>query len=248
MDVVADPDPQGSTSFAAESSIAPMDGLVLTAAGDSKRFGTGTPKVLAELGGVPVLLRALDPFRAVLTDVVVAVTTRRADLDAVRALVGDARIVIGGASRQESVARAVAALPDDVDVIFVHDAARPLVTSGVIERVRDAARTDGAAACVVPVRDTLHRMTSEPGSSSALGPGVDRAGLARAQTPQAARATLLRRALARAEADGFEATDEVSLLLHDGTPVTAVAGTPTNIKITDRGDLALARLIIERRT
>jgi 2-C-methyl-D-erythritol 4-phosphate cytidylyltransferase len=225
-----------------------MHGLILTAAGSSTRFGGGGSKVLADLEGEPVIRRALAAFEAALEDLAVVVTARPEDEATFRALMPAARVVTGGDSRQASVALGLAALPADVGIVFVHDAARPLVTPGVIERVLAGAREGGAAAAVLPVRDTLHRMETAGSRSPTLAPGVDRGDLARAQTPQAARADLLRRAFEAAAADGFAGTDEVSLLLRAGIPVTAVAGTLTNIKITEPDDLELARLIVRGRS
>jgi 2-C-methyl-D-erythritol 4-phosphate cytidylyltransferase len=142
------------------------------------------------------------------------------------------------------VARGLDALPPDLDLVIVHDAARPLVTPAVVERVVAAARRHGAAAAVLPVRDTLHRVGSTEGIGPVLSPGVGREGLARAQTPQAARAHLLRAAFAAARAGGGGATDEVGLLLALGVAVVPVAGTLTNIKITEREDLDLALRIL----
>ncbi len=225
-----------------------MDGLVLTAAGSSTRFGGETSKVLLDLAGKPVLVRALAPFRTVVPDLAVVITARPADVDAFQALVPDATIVTGGRTRQASVALGMDALPAGVETIYVHDGARPLVSRAVIERVRDAVDSDGAAAAVLPVRDTLHRLEAGTSSWPTLGPGVDRSDLARAQTPQAARAPLLRRAFEAAAAAGFEGTDEVSLLAHAGIRVVAVPGTLINIKITEPEDLELARAMHEQRS
>lgn len=221
-----------------------MDGLVLTAAGASTRFGGEGSKVLADLAGQPVIARALAPFRAVLHDLVVVVPARAQDAAAIAAALPGVEVVAGGATRQASVRNGLDALPADLDLIFVHDAARPLVTRAVVERVAGAARREGAAAAVLPVRETLHRYGDTDEVGPLLSPGVAREGLAQAQTPQAARADILRAAFAAAEADRFTGTDEVSLLLRRGVAVSAVAGTLTNIKITQAEDLELARRIV----
>jgi 2-C-methyl-D-erythritol 4-phosphate cytidylyltransferase len=227
-----------------------MHGLVLTAAGASARFGrAGPPKVLRTLAGKPVLLRALAPFRVAVGDLAVVVTARDEDVAAVRRLVlSDVRVVPGGATRQESVRRGLEALPPRVEVVLVHDAARPLLSADLVRAVLAAAVRDGAAAAVLGVTDSLHRLVPAQGGDPRIGEGVDRARVVAAQTPQAARADLLRRALAEAAAAGAVETDEVALLRRIGVPVTAVEGERWNLKITVPEDLDLAERLIEQGT
>jgi 2-C-methyl-D-erythritol 4-phosphate cytidylyltransferase len=226
-----------------------MDGVVLAAAGASERMGGGPSKVLRPLGGLPVFLRALDPFLRTLPGAPVVLAVRPEDRAAVADLVlGHAglrhvRTVAGGATRQESVARAVAALPDDVEVVLVHDAARPLASPALVRRVLDAARRDGAAAPALLLSDSVHEVDAQ----GRLARSVDRAGLRAVQTPQAARADLLRRAIAEAERAGRRATDEVGLLVAAGVPVTPVEGEPENLKLTTPRDWAAAEAVLARR-
>lgn len=217
-----------------------MDGLVLVAAGASRRFGGSTPKVLRLLGGSPVLVRALAPFLVAVEELAVVVAARREDRAAVRKLVPRAQVVLGGDTRAESVWNGVDALPAEADVILVHDAARPLVSVDLVRRVLSVARRDGAAAPVIGLSDTIHRIEGSTGEHPArFVETLDRSRLAAAQTPQAARAALLRRAFAEAGEARRTATDEVSLLLAAGIPVSAVQGDPRNRKITFAEDLAL---------
>jgi len=224
-------------------------GLVLTAAGSSRRFGGDTSKVLLLLGGVPVVARAARAFRDALGTLPTVLTARAEDVEAFRALVrrdaalAGALVVAGGATRQESVALGVHALPPGIDVILVHDAARPLVTPDLVRRVADAADRDGAAAPALAVRDSVHRVDA----AGHLVETLDREPLRAVQTPQAARAPLLRRALALAETRGTPATDEVALLVAAGIPVTAVAGDPENVKLTVPADLTYALGVLEAR-
>jgi 2-C-methyl-D-erythritol 4-phosphate cytidylyltransferase len=224
-----------------------MDGLVLVAAGSSTRFGGTLSKVLRRLAGTPVILRSLAPFLAAVEDLFVVVAARREDVPAVRSLLPRATVVEGGAERQESVWRGLEAVPPTVQVALVHDAARPLVSAALVRRVLEAARRDGAAVPVVPVQDTLHRVAGPLGADGArVLEGVDRELLVAAQTPQAAHADLLRRALAAARAAGSSETDEVGALRRAGVPVTAVEGERWNLKITTPEDLELAeRLLAE---
>jgi 2-C-methyl-D-erythritol 4-phosphate cytidylyltransferase len=226
-----------------------MHGLVLTAAGGSTRFGGGASKVLLDLCGKPVLCHSLDTFRAALPGIVVVVTTRAEDENQVRGLAADATVLRGGETRQASVARGVAALPDDIEVVMVHDAARPLATVPLVTAVLDAALAHGAAAAVTPVADTLHGLRGTLGDHEAwlTADGADRHALAAAATPQAARSGLLREAIRAAEADGVLCTDEVGLLLRIGARVAAVPGDATNVKITTPTDLELAACILEAR-
>ncbi len=224
--------------------IARVDGLVLTAAGTSSRFGrVGGPKVLRLLAGKPVILRALAPFRIAVERLAVVVTARAEDVPAMRRLLlNDVRVVEGGATRAESVRRGVEALPEDVKVILVHDAARPLLSADLVRRVLAAARRDGAAAAMLPVVDSLHRAIPEAAVGLRITDGLDREGVFAAQTPQAARADLLRRAVAAA---GAPDTDEIALLRRAGVPVTAVEGERWNFKITMPEDLELAERLLE---
>jgi 2-C-methyl-D-erythritol 4-phosphate cytidylyltransferase len=226
-----------------------VDGIVLAAAGGSERMGGGPSKAMRPLGGVPVWLRALEPLLAGAPGAAAVVVVRARDRAAVLDLVAGhgalrgVRVVEGGATRQESVARGVAALPDAVEVVLVHDAARPLATAGLVRRVLDAARRDGAAAPVVPVADSLH----EVGSDGRLARSLDRERVRAVQTPQGARADLLRRALERARETGARATDEVALLLAAGVPVTPVEGEAENAKITVPADWRRAEDEVARR-
>jgi 2-C-methyl-D-erythritol 4-phosphate cytidylyltransferase len=224
-----------------------MHGLVLTAAGSSTRFGRGgVSKVLRTIAGKPVLLRALAPFRIAVRDLAVVVTARVEDVAAIRRLVlPEVRVVPGGETRQESVRRGVEALPADVAVVLVHDAARPLLSADLVRAVLAAAVRDGAAAAVLGVTDSLHRLVPNAGGDPRIGDGVDRARLVAAQTPQAARADLLRRAIAEAEASGASDTDEIGLLRRAGIPVTAVEGERWNLKITVPEDLELAERLLD---
>jgi 2-C-methyl-D-erythritol 4-phosphate cytidylyltransferase len=224
-------------------------GLVLAAAGSSTRFGPGTTKVLRPLAGKPVLLWSLDAFRRALPRLAVVVVVRIEDRPEVEALarahaaLRDVVLVDGGPTRQESVARGVAALPDALEAILVHDAARPLVTEALVRAVAEAALRDGAAAPALPLTSSVHRADSR----GRLVESLPREALRVVQTPQGARADLLRRAIAAARAAGTEATDEVGLLIAAGTSVVGVAGDPENVKVTGPEDLAWAEDAVRRR-
>jgi 2-C-methyl-D-erythritol 4-phosphate cytidylyltransferase/2-C-methyl-D-erythritol 2,4-cyclodiphosphate synthase len=219
--------------------------VVVVAAGSSRRMG-GIDKLGVPLLGRPLLAWTLGAFRAVPSVrrlVVVAGPGRVADLAAEPWLQSqDARVVTGGARRQESVANGVRAC--DSDVVLVHDGARPLVTAAVIEAVARGAAAHGAAIPVQPVAETLKRVAGDRVVET-----VDRSALVAAQTPQGARRELLERAWSRYPPDGArEFTDEAALLEATGVPVVAVAGDPDNLKVTLPGDVPRAEAALLARS
>ncbi len=152
------------------------------------------------------------------------------------------RVVAGGATRRESVAAAFSAAAAAADFVVIHDAARPLVSAALIERTVQAAIDGGAAIAALRIHDTVKR-----GDSAGVIVGtVPRDGLFAAQTPQAFRVDVLRRALAAFP--GGEATDEAMLVERLGEPVTLVDGDPGNIKITTAEDLQMAEALLTSRT
>jgi 2-C-methyl-D-erythritol 4-phosphate cytidylyltransferase len=220
-----------------------MDAAVLVAAGRGERLGRREPKALVPVAGRALFLHAMDALCEVVDGPVVLVVPPGEEAR-FRALAPRRALVVpGGATRQESVRCGVRALDPAVDTVLVHDAARPLVTRSLVEAVLLAARARGAAAAVLEVTDTLHRVDD----ASRLHPGVPREGLAAAQTPQGARRTLLLAAL-DAAAGGRPHGDEASALLAFGVEVVGVPGEPTNLKVTTPADLELAERLLRRRS
>lgn len=183
----------------------------------------------------------------------VVVAAPPADVSVVRALVADQRnacevwVVGGGDTRHGSVARALAALPEDVDVVLVHDAARPLVPVDLVTRVATAVR-DGAAAVVpvLPVPDTLKEI--EPvGATARVVRTLDRASICAVQTPQGFRRALLDRAHRETAGDGIDVTDDAGLVERLGVEVLAEAGSAEAFKVTQPLDLVFAEAVLERR-
>ena len=207
-------------------------GVVLVAAGSGARFGR--PKALVGLAGRSLLEWSAAAFEGFADRVVVL---RPADLDWFD-LPGWKRVP-GGARRRDSVAAGLDALDPATTTVLIHDAARPLVTAGVVERVA-AALESGAGAVVpgVPVSDTIKRVEGERVIET-----LERSTLVAVQTPQGFRLDLLRRALARSDAD---ATDEAALVEALGDPVAVVPGDPANLKITREIDLEIARILANR--
>ena len=145
--------------------------------------------------------------------------------------------MIGGASRADSVRAGLGVVPDDADVIVVHDAARPLAAPSLFTAVVEAVLAGGAlcAIPVLPVSDTLKRIADDVVLST-----VDRDGLVTVQTPQAFSATVLR----EAHREGGQSTDDAGLVERLGVAVRTVPGDPRNLKITRHEDLGLAEALM----
>lgn len=221
----------------------PRAAVVIAAGGSGRRMG-GTRKQYLELAGVPILARSLRPFltHPAVEWAVVALPAEDA-ADPPGWLVGlDPRVevVAGGAERGDSVARALEAVPPAADVVLVHDAARPLLPSAVIDRVLEAAATGVGAVAAVPVADTL----KEVDAGGRITATPDRRRFWRAQTPQGFPRTLLLEAHRRAAAEGFGATDDAALVEWCGGTVVVVEGAPENLKITTPADLVVAEALL----
>jgi 2-C-methyl-D-erythritol 4-phosphate cytidylyltransferase/2-C-methyl-D-erythritol 2,4-cyclodiphosphate synthase len=219
----------------------PLADAVIVAAGASRRMG-GTDKVLAPIGGRPLLAWTIEAVAASpAIDRVVVVTAP----DRVDALAGApwlppsvASVAPGGATRQASVAAGVRRLaeldPDGLDrPVLVHDGARPLVSTALVTAVAEATARYGAAIPVLSVTETIKRI----GDGRVLET-VDRSTLAAAQTPQGARRSLLEAAWAAYPPDGErQFTDEAAVLEACTIPVHAIPGEPANLKVTMPDDL-----------
>jgi 2-C-methyl-D-erythritol 4-phosphate cytidylyltransferase len=222
-------------------------GVVVPASGMGRRMG-GVQKPLLELCGEPVLLWAIRPFLELteVTAVVVALPPSVAE-DAPEWLRGeDVRIEItsGGETRRESVWNAIQLLPDDVDVIAVHDAARPLIDTDTIMRCIEVAQTGTGAVAGIPLTDTLKRVDESGGILETPA----RAGLWQAQTPQVFPRDLLVGAYRRAEDEDWPATDDSSLVERMGGAVQMVEASGENIKLTRLSDVPIATMILGQRS
>jgi 2-C-methyl-D-erythritol 4-phosphate cytidylyltransferase len=213
---------------------------VIVAAGQGQRFGA-PDKILLPLAGKPLLTFALDAVEAAASIDQVVVVVGEHTLDRVKTLVqqGDWRkimtIVVGGDRRQDSVAAGVAALSGSVDVVALHDGARPFALPALFDAMVGAARRTGGAIAAVPVTDTIKRVTGDR-----IVGTVPRHDLWAAQTPQAFNLSRLREALQRAAQTGRQVTDEAGLFEWLNWPVQIVPGSPDNLKITYSADLGLA--------
>ncbi|HEU4829006.1 MAG TPA: 2-C-methyl-D-erythritol 4-phosphate cytidylyltransferase [Gemmatimonadales bacterium] len=215
-------------------------GVLVVAAGVGQRVGGGVLKQYREIGGVPMLLRALRPFvsHPKVKHVVVALpaTHAAAPPEWLAALAGKAlSFVAGGVERHSSVQKALAALDPACHIVLVHDAARPFVERATIDAVIAVARAGTGAVAAVPVSDTL----KEAGHDRRVRRTVPRDELWRAQTPQGFPRELLQRAHDAAGA-GADATDDAILVERLGEPVHVVPDSAANFKVTTAEDLALA--------
>jgi 2-C-methyl-D-erythritol 4-phosphate cytidylyltransferase len=211
---------------------------LIAAAGTGERLGIDRPKAFAALGGRPLLAESLDRLdRCELIDAIVVAAPPEWEEPSIllaEELVASKVVacVTGGATRAESVAAALAEVPEEALVVLVHDAARPLLDDAVVERLLAPLGEgyDGAVP-VLPVADTLKRVRD-----GAVVETVDREGLVGAQTPQAFLAPSLRRGFA---GDLAGATDCASLVERAGGRVAVVDGDPRLLKVTTPADLAL---------
>jgi len=198
----------------------------------------GTDKLELTIGGRSILRRSVESMAAAphIDRVILVTAAERVEELRTRPWLDQAGVTIvpGGRRRQDSVAAGVRAATSEV--VLVHDAARPLVSTELVRRVVEGARTHGAAIPALPVVDALKRVVDERIVGSA-----ERAGLYRAQTPQGARRALLLAAAETHAAGDEDIPDEADLLARDGVPVAIVPGDPDNIKVTVPQDLAQAR-------
>jgi 2-C-methyl-D-erythritol 4-phosphate cytidylyltransferase len=215
---------------------------IIVAAGGSRRM-QGVDKLLAPLGGAPLVAHSIATFarHAAIARLVVVVS--EANQDAIRKIVAespapDATVVLGGRRRRDSVLQGLLAAGEACDYVLVHDAARPFVDATLIDAALDGAREAGAALCALPVADTVKR--ADP--SGKVSSTVTREGLWLAQTPQAFRRDLLLRAHQTIDID---ATDDAALIELLGEPVKLVMGSRRNIKVTLAEDLALAEALFK---
>ena len=218
-------------------------GAVIVAAGSASRMG-GIDKVMASLGGTPMVARTAAAFQNCDAIAEIVIVTRPdlfrpisalcAGMDKVRA------VVAGGSSRQESVWLGLNALSEDIQLAAIHDGARPLVSNLVIDRTVRAANSYGAAAPAVPVKDTIKVV-----KGGLVENTPERATLQAVQTPQVFDFDLLRGALKQAEEEKAAVTDDCSAVERLGMKVKIVEGDERNLKVTTPMDLKIAEMLLE---
>ena len=219
--------------------------MILPAAGKGTRLGQA--KQFLALGGVPLLARAALQAAACPDVAAIVVAAPSGEEARVRALLEEHgaaaklhAVVAGGAERADSVRNALAAAPPHLELVAIHDAARPFASPALFGRVLAAAREHGAALAAIPATDTVKQA-----EGTAVARTLDRRTLWLAQTPQAFRIDLLHAAYEKAGASISTFTDEASLVEAAGQRVELVQGEKENFKVTDADDLERARARVE---
>jgi 2-C-methyl-D-erythritol 4-phosphate cytidylyltransferase len=232
--------------------IIPAAGLGTRMAAGAKASGKTPSKQFAEIDGVPILIHTLRKFVAAPQVQEIYLALRGPGSETFRARLEQERfakpihMVEGGERRQQSVANALSAVQaEENDIVLVHDAVRPFVDQEIISNVIAAAAKYGAAMAGVPATDTI-KQVERTAEGAIVTSTIPRERVVLAQTPQGFRFSILKKAFAEAEADGFTGTDEASLAERAGHEVAVVMGSARNIKITTPGDMELAEFYLRK--
>lgn len=223
---------------------APVCSAVVVAAGTSSRMGFD--KVLADVGGLPVIVRCLRSFQEAPGVAEVVVVTRTDLVPEIARLCQDygltkvTKVIRGGENRTQSARLGTLECDPQAKLIAIHDGARPFVTVQVIEDAIAQAAVNGAAAPAVPVKDTIK--TARDGLVERT---LDRSELYAVQTPQVFDGDLIRAALQKALDDGAELTDDCAAVERLGMKVVLTPGDERNIKLTTPTDLLIGELLAE---
>src|SRR5512132_631107 len=220
---------------------------LVVAGGRGSRLGAGPPKQYRLLAGTPVLRHAVAPFLAHPRVSAVRVVIHADDAASYHRAVGDLPLMpptLGGATRQESVLRGLESFVDAApERVLIHDAARPFVACGILDRVIAALDDRDGAVPALPVVDTLKRAAASPGERPAsIAATVERAGLWRAQTPQGFRYPHILEA--HRECIGLSLTDDAAVAERAGLGMALVAGDEDNLKVTTEHDLRRAERLL----
>lgn len=227
----------------------PRVAALVPAAGRGERLAVGVPKALHLLGGEPMLVHSVRTLAGAGVDLVV-VAAPPGLVEPVRAMLegvhvgADLEVVEGGATRSDSVRRALSALPASVQVVLVHDAARPLVPGSLVDSV--VAAVDAGSAAVVPGLPVTDTVKQVDGAEQVIGT-VDRSTLRAIQTPQGFSRALLDEVTGTLGAGG-DATDDAGHVERSGGRVLVVPGADEAFKVTGPLDLVLAEAVLARRS
>ena len=213
-------------------------------------------KQFTDLGGKPILIHTLRKFAAVDAVTEIWVALRECEIEGFRARLETeandvvkkkkVELVAGGEHRQQSVANALNAVSAAADdIVLVHDAVRPFVTTEITREVIEAARKYGAAIAGLPAVDTV-KQVERTADGALVKATIPRERVVMAQTPQGFRYGVIKKAFDEAAADGFLGTDEASLVERAGHEVAVVMGSPRNIKITSPADMELAEFYLKQ--
>jgi len=220
---------------------------IIPAAGSGSRMKALLPKQYLDLAGKPILIHTVSAFCSCheIAQIIIVVPRERLTeteilLDSHLPSRKNISVIAGGIRRQDSVFAGLKEVDPNIDIVLVHDGARPLVSPDLISRCYHEAARSGAAIAAIPVKDTL----KSAASNNRIEKTIDRTSLWQAQTPQGARKEVLLHAYERFGTVDF--TDESSLLELAGTDVQIVTGAESNLKITNPEDLELAEKIMNR--
>jgi 2-C-methyl-D-erythritol 4-phosphate cytidylyltransferase len=223
---------------------------LIPAAGQGRRLGREIEKQFLQLGTKILLAHTLAHFEATPTidQIIVVVPPGREAFCQTAVIKAEgfrkiSHIIAGAETRQGSVAAGFRCVGEEVDVVVVHDGARPFITPSLIQASIDVAAAIGSAVVAIPESDTLKRVAAD----HTVVETVDRSRLWRAQTPQAFRRHILQEALLHAASAHIETTDEASLVEALCYPVHVIPGSIWNFKVTSPDDLALAELLLRQR-
>lgn len=223
--------------------------VILPAAGKSERFGGKEKKIFAKIDNRAVFLRSIEAFLQ-REDVCQTILAIAPDDEAdVKSKYGanlgfmGVKLVVGGAERFETVAKALEIVSDDAEYVAVHDAVRCCVSTEMIDAVFAEAQKAGAAILAAPLHGTIKRVSE----AKVIDATLSREGLYEAQTPQVFKKSLLNDAYAKLPEFQGQPTDDAQLLEAMGHPVSVVPSDASNLKITTQGDLSLAAAILKSR-
>lgn len=223
---------------------------LIVAAGEGRRMETSQPKAFIPLEGLPIVVHTIQPFEACSRIQSLHLVFRKEDLQSWHQKVLDEfrfrktrPPVAGGSRRQDSVRLGLESIKEDVDIVLIHDGARPLVDAPMLERLLDRAEESQAVVVGVPAKETIKIVSSE----GRVLETPARGGLWHVQTPQAFDYGLIIEAHRKALADGVVSTDDSALVERLDIPVTVVEGSYENIKITTPEDLIIARALLANR-
>lgn len=224
-----------------------MVAVIIAAAGGGSRLGRAETKPFVLLGNKPILAYSLTLF-AEMPEVglIIVATDPQKELNINHmvqrlGITKKVKVVAGGAKRQDSVAAGLTVLPKKVELVAIHDAARPLVSRKMASQLLAAGR-EGAAIPVLPVIDTLKEV-----ADGFVGHTLDRKSIVSVQTPQVFLRHIICTSYREAEKSGFYGTDDAALVEAAGFPVKVLVGERTNIKITYPEDIIIAETLLKKR-
>mgnify|MGYP000945840800 FL=1 len=217
--------------------------VIIPAAGLGSRMGLGFNKVLLEIDGEPVIKRTVRQFEEDPDCEAIHLAVRSEETDIMNKMFENSRkiagIHIGGAERQDSIYNALINVKN-AEYVFVHDGARPFVTTDVLKRLKDKVTETGAVICGVKTKDTLKRVNDGKVKETLVRDEV-----VAVHTPQGFKYNILRQAYEHSKANKLEVTDDSMMVEAIGKEVYLVDSTYDNIKITTSEDLQLAHMILK---